>query len=444
MKIIIAGAGKVGYNLAKSLSHHHEVTVIDKNEEALERLSEELDILPILGDVENPQTYRDLNEKGIDLFISVTNIDEVNILSLLILDQYIHADKKIIRLKKTFFKHADLLKKLDIFAAVYPLLITTKKVENLIKYSKANNVKSFSYTKAKLISVKINHDENFSIFLKNFLQDYKNVIAVGVERDKKFIILNENDVIENGDLVYFFGDPKEIKTLCSKIETKTPEVITKCVVYGASSLGVEIAKALLKKDLQVKLIEKDPKLCQRASEKLEGDITVINSKYSSHSFFSDEMLSNADIFIATTENDEYNIIKCMEASEAGIKKVVSINNDLEYYDLMHRLQIAVVRGVKANAFYTILEKIESNYIITQKQFCGGKAKIFLRKIFKGSPLIGKTIKAYPVFKKALSILIRDEKIAPFYGKIECKENDVIVVFAVKEECEKIQKWINNI
>ncbi len=444
MKIIIVGAGKVGYNLAKNLSHHHEVTVIDKNEEALERLSEELDILPVLGDAENPQTYKNLNERGIDLFISVTNIDEINILSLLILDQYIHTDKKIVRLQKTFFKDADILKKFDIFSAVYPLLITTQKVEKLIEYSKANNVKSFSYTNAKLISVKINHDENFSLFLKNFLQDYDNVIAVGVERDKNFIILDENDVIENGDLVYFFGDPNQIKDLCSKIETKTPEIIKRCVVYGASLLGIEIAKALLKKELQVKLIEKDPKLCQKASEQLEGDITVINSKYSSHAFFNDEMLSNADIFIATTENDEYNIIKCMEASEAGIKKVVSINNDLEYYDLMHRLGIAVVRGVKANAFYTILETIESNYIITQKQFCGGKAKIFLRKIFKGSHLIGKKIKGFSASKDILSLIIRDEKIEPFFGKVEAKENDVIVVFCTFPKSEEIHKWINSL
>ncbi|NPA81331.1 MAG: FAD-dependent oxidoreductase [Epsilonproteobacteria bacterium] len=444
MKIIITGAGKVGYNLAKNLSQYHEVTVIDQNEEALERISEELDILPILGDAENPQTYKNLNDKGIDLFISVTNVDEANIISLLTVDQYIHVDKKIVRLKKTFFKESDLLKKLDVYEAVYPLLLTTQKVESLIEYAKANNVKSFSYTNAKLISVKIAQRGDFSIFVKNILQDHKNVIAVGVEREKRFIILNENDVIENGDLVYFFGNPQEIKKICSQIETKTPEIIKRCVIYGATDLGIEIAKALLDRNLQVKLIEKDPKLCEKASETLEGDITVINSKYSSHSFFNEEMLSNADIFIATTENDEYNIIKCMEASEAGIKKVVSINNDLEYYDLMHRIGITVVRGVKANAFYTILEKIESNYIITQKQFCGGKATIFLRKIFKGSPLIGKSIKAYPASENALSVIIRDENITPFYGNIECRENDVIVVFSNKEESDKIKKWINNL
>ncbi len=444
MKIIIAGAGKVGYNLAKNLSLYHDVTVMDKNEEALERISEELDILPVCGDIEDPKTYMDLNIKEIDLFIAVTNLDEANMLSIFIAEDHIHATKKIIRLKNTFFKKTKVLQKLDIFEAVYPLSLTTKKIEKLLKYSKANNVKSFSYTKAKLISVRIINGKDTTFFPKKFLQDYENVIAVGVERDKKFMILEENDVIKSDDLVYFFGKGDEIKRICSSLETKTPEIIKKCVIYGAADLGIEIAKALLKKDMQIKIIEKDTSLCQKASEILEGNVTIINSKYSSHQFFTEERLSDADMFISTTKNDEYNIVKCIEAQEAGIKKVVSINNDLEYYDLMHRLGIVVVRGTKANAFYAILEKIESNGIIAKKKFCGGKATIFLRKIFKKSPLIDKTVHAYPPSKKAFCIIIKNENIELFYGKTVCKEGDVIVVFSLEEESEKINKWIHNL
>lgn len=88
---------------------------------------------------------------------------------------------------------------------------------------------------------------------------------------------------------------------------------------------------------KVKIIEKDLHLCEVADEVLQGKVSVINSKYSSNDLFEDENLSNADIFIAASNNDEFNIIKCLEAKEKGINKVVAINNDLEYYQLMHSI-----------------------------------------------------------------------------------------------------------
>ncbi len=444
MKIIIAGAGKVGYNLAKVLSVHHDVTIIDKNEEALNRMSTDFDILPLQGDIENPETYLKLNDRENDLFIAVTNSDEANLLSLFISEEYLHSDKKIIRLQNNFFKKTKILQKLGDPTAVFPLEITTLKIDSLLDFPKANNVKTFSYTKAKLISVRINLSEDKSFFVKKLLEDFPNVIAVAKEREKEFSILEENDVIKNKDLIYFFGDEEEIRKICELFDKTDIEKIKRGVIYGATPLGIEIAKALLKRDIQIKLIEKDDNLCHYASEVLKGDVTVINSHYSSHKFFSEEGLKNADIFISTTENDEYNIVKCIEAQEIGIKKVISINNDLEYYNLMHRLGIVVVRGVKANAIFSILENIESNYIIAKKEFCGGKGVIFIRKIFKDSPLIGKTIKAYPPSKNSLTLLVRDGKTEYFYGKTEVKEGDVIVVFCIKEEDSKVKNWIYNL
>ncbi len=434
----------MGYNLAKVLSVHHDVTIIDKNEEALNRMSNDFDILPVQGDIENPETYLKLNDKENNLFIAVTNSDEANILSLFISQEHIRSNKTIIRLQNNFFKKTKILQKLGEPTAIFPLEITTSKIDSLLDFPKANNVKTFSYTKAKLISVRVNIEEDKSFFVKKLLEEFPNVIAVAKERDKEFSILEENDVIKNKDLIYFFGDEEEIKKICELFDKTDIEKIKRGVIYGATDLGIEIAKALLKRDIQIKLIEKDDKLCHYASEVLEGDVTVINSHYSSHKFFNEEGLKNAELFISTTENDEYNIVKCIEAQEIGIKKVISINNDLEYYNLMHRLGIVVVRGVKANAIFSILENIESNYIIGKKEFCGGKGVIFIRKIFKESPLIGKTIKAYPASKNSLTLLIRDEKTEYFYGKTEIKEGDVIVVFCVKEEDSKVKNWIYNL
>jgi len=99
MDIIIAGAGRVGFNLSRTLSIGHNVTVIDQNSEALRRLQESLDILPINGDIEDPLTYKKLIDKRADLFIAVTDVDEANLISTLIVDDTIDVKRKLIRLK---------------------------------------------------------------------------------------------------------------------------------------------------------------------------------------------------------------------------------------------------------------------------------------------------------------------------------------------------------
>jgi trk system potassium uptake protein TrkA len=114
MNIIIAGAGKVGFNLARTLSHAHNVTVIDRNAEALQRLQESLDILPVHGNIEDPQTYRKLIDHEADLFIAVTNLDEANLISTLIVDDQIQVERKIIRLRNQFFSRSSVLEKLGV------------------------------------------------------------------------------------------------------------------------------------------------------------------------------------------------------------------------------------------------------------------------------------------------------------------------------------------
>jgi len=120
MEIIIAGAGKVGYHLAKTLSIYHNITIIDKNSEAISKIQDDLDVLAIHGNIENPQVYFNCSKK-IDYFIAVTNMDETNIISALIIDDIIEVEKKIIRLKNSFFLKSSIFEKLNIYKSVFAI-----------------------------------------------------------------------------------------------------------------------------------------------------------------------------------------------------------------------------------------------------------------------------------------------------------------------------------
>jgi len=435
MNIIIAGAGKVGFNLAKTLCIGHNVTIIDKNSEALHRIQESLDIMPLRGDVEDSKTYAGFTDKKIDLFIAVTNIDNVNLISVLMADAVLNIDRKFVRLQKHFFHDSSIQEQLHIDKLIFPIQLASQAISSLLKYPKANNVKFFKYTDARLISVRVS-----SRFVPKILncEDFQ---IVGIERKKEFFIPTESDVeIFPNDLVYFFGTEDAIRARCRELEADTNSEIQRCVVFGGAELGVSIAKELVSIGRSVKLVEEDLDLCEKADEALEGRVDIINSKYRSHDIFEEEELESADIFIAATNNDEFNIIKSLEAKESGIKKVVAINNEMEYYNLMHSLGIIVVRGPKISAYNTIMEEISSTGVVIQKSYCGAKAVVFMRKIFRSSGLVNKKIKPLSL-SKSLLFYMRDETIYPLKEKIVLQESDLVIGFATTKESPKVKQWI---
>ena len=434
MDIIIAGAGRVGFNLAKTLSIGHNVTIIDRNAEALHRLQESLDILPIHGDIEDPQTYRKLIEKKADLFIAVTDTDEANLISTLIVDDTIDLKRKVIRLRNAFFDKSSIREKLGISKTVFPLDLTSETVAMLLKYPKANNVKFFRHTAFKLISVwAASLDEPVRLKKERF-------DIVGIERGKRFFIPDEDAPVEPHDLVYLFGDEEKIRELCREFDTETPRSIERCVVFGAGDLGIAIARKLIENGIEVKLIEKKVQLCEKADEKIEGEAMTLSCKYGTSELFEEEGLAYADLMIAATDNDEYNIIKCLEAQEHGIHKVVAVNNEREYYNLMHSLGIVVVRGPKMSAYNAILESIYSSSVIMERKFCGGKATIFLRKIFRNSHLIGKKVKPSKLKDGARLYLVRREELIRFDRPLVMEEEDLIVGFTTEENAPKLKVW----
>jgi len=434
MNIIIAGAGKVGFNLAKSLSFAHNVTIIDKNSDALHRIEESLDVLAIEGDVEDFNTYLNLVSKEIDLFIAVTNIDSVNLVSTLMAESVLQIQRKFIRFQNHFFADSSIKERLQIDEMIFPTKLASQAIVSLLEYPKANNVKFFKYTDYKLISVRV----STSIDLTSMVSEHLRV--VGIERDKNFFIPQERVKIQQNDLVYFFGLDGDIRDACHLLEESEERVMHRCVVSGGGELGVAIARALLDVGAQVKVIESNPNLCELADMELEGRASIINLKYGTATLYEDEGLTEADLFIAATNNDEYNIIKSLEAREHGIEKVLAINNELEYYNLMHALGIIVVRGPKISAYNTMMEHISSTGVVIQKFFCGAKAAVYLRKLFPTSDLIGRKLKPLKV-EGILLFYIRDGVLLPFVEKLLLQEDDLIVLFCQEDTALRIRQWI---
>jgi trk system potassium uptake protein TrkA len=438
MTIIVAGAGKVGFNLARTLSLAHHVTVIDRNAEALRRMQESLDILPVHGDIEDPLTYDRLIDHEADLFIAVTDLDEANIVSTLIVDDRIRVRRKIIRLRNQFFARSSIREKLNVDEVIFPLELSSGTIASLLEFPRANNVKRFPYTDLKLISVRI------ASGIDSGRIEADGVTVAGIERAKRFFIPSGPVTLEKGDLVYLFGDPERIRSHCARLEGETPWRIQRCVVFGASDLGISIARTLLAQGKEVKILDKDPEACRTADEALGGEAMALSCRYGTREIFEEEGLSHADLMIAATGNDEYNIIKCLEARELGVRKVLAINNEMEYYKLMHSLGIVVVRGPKMAAYHRIVETIHSSRMLIERKFCGGEGTLFLRRVIRGGELCGKTLKPFR-FDGARLLLVREEQVLSDREEIgTLREGDLILAFSENGTVERIERWFDGL
>jgi trk system potassium uptake protein TrkA len=386
MKIIIAGAGKVGFELARSLSSDHDVTVIDKNAEALDRLSELIDIYPVTGDIENPAVYRTLLDDKADIFIAVTDSDEANILSTLLANDSVEIGRKIIRLRNAYFKQSRFLAEIGNLERISPLQLSAETVRLLLDYPGANNVKQFSQTDTKLISVQVDNPNYEEKQVHQFENDRLKI--VGVERDRLFSIPTADAVVRHGDLLYFLGDGAVLEQVYGQLDLHMPQQIKSAVVFGADMLGVEVARILIEKGVRVKVIEKSIDLCRIASDQLQDKALVVNSHYDEAILYAEEDLGRADMVITTDRKDEINIVRALQAKEHAIPKVVAINNERKYYPLMHQLGMVVARGPRTSAYYAILESIARDAVGESRHFCGGAGVVLARYIAPDSPLIG--------------------------------------------------------
>jgi len=436
MNILIVGAGTVGFLLAKNLSYKDNVIVVDSNEVKLEHLQDNIDILAVYGNAENPKTFQQITTKNIDLFIAVTDKDETNLITNLIVDDVLNVKKKFIRLKNNFFENSTIKDRLNITELIFPDKITAQKAATIIDHPKANSIKSFENTEMVLASVIATNKSYIDID-----NGYTQCKIIGIERDKEFILQKDINIIEIGDVVYIFGDMEEIEVIFSILHSSNGHKIDRCIIFGANQLGVLIAKIFHEKGIDVKLIDRKANLCQKAEDDLFGEVTVIHSEYGVSELLEKQELDYADLVLCATENDEYNIIASIMAKDLGVKKVLSVNNEMEYYNIMHSLGITIVRGTKINAYYTIMERMYSNDVITEKKFSGGKAVIFIHKIHEKSTFYNRYIKKNKLLKNSMVLILRDENIFILNEDFMLKVDDVIITFAIKSAINGVKDWL---
>jgi trk system potassium uptake protein TrkA len=447
MKIIIAGAGDVGAHLAKMLSNEkHSIVLIDTNEERLKEVNINLDLTTYHGSATSINKLMGVGISRADLFISVTNSEEINITSA-ILGKKLGARKCLARIDNLEYLEEDnkeYFNQLGIDYMFYPELLAANEIVNLVQQTGTTDIMNFGGGKLFLYVMHLDTD---APALGNTLNEFHNLSrepeykVVAINRNGETFLPKTEDKLLDNDLVYIITTEKGINLLMKYFGKKAVN-IKNVMILGGSRIGRNAARQLALGH-SVKLIEQDRTKSYTLSNELYG-VLVINGDGRNIDMMHEEGLANMDAFIAVTGNSETNMITCLLAKRMGVKKAIAEVENTDYIRLAENMGIDTIINKKiitaSKIFgFTMADEVSSVKCLTDSDaevmefVAKPESKITNRKLKEvGFPLdavIGGIVRG-----KNTIVPDDDTEVRPF---------DRVVVFAMPSAINKVGRFFNS-
>lgn len=336
MKIVIIGAGKVGELLCHDLANEgNDITLIETNAKILDKIISNNDIMGFVG---NGTSYDVQMEAGVskaDIFIAVTEKDEINIISSVIAKK-LGAKFTIARVRSTeYSSQIDFMSEsLGIDLVINPELEAADYIKQNINFPEAINVESFLNGKLKMVEFLLDENSSLdSISILDFKQKlFPNLLVCIIKREDEIIIPSGNSILKSGDRIYITGMEQEIIKF-QNILGKHTEKISSAFIVGAGIITHYLAKELLKDKIRVKILEQDEEKAIKLSEDLPDAVVVLGDG-SNEDVLKEENFRKYDACISITGMDETNIFISIYAKQIGIKKIITKLNKLSFIDIL--------------------------------------------------------------------------------------------------------------
>lgn len=431
MKIIVVGAGKVGYTIAESLSaEEHDVTVIDTNVETLKKAENNLDVLCIKGNGVSTSILLEAGVNTADLLIAVTSSDEVNMVCCLTAKK-LGVNYTAARIRDPQYARELLLLKeeIDIDLVINPELAAADEIARSLNFSPAMNVGSFAKGRVKLAEIKITPDMTIvgERLKDTFLKTQTSMLVGAVMRQNSVQIPNGDFVFKDGDIAYVIGRPSGIYNFC-KLSGIYPERYKNIMILGGGRISYYLTNLLTEMGMKVKIVEIDRERCMELTELLPKAL-VINADGTEEEVLLSEHIDSMDGFIAVTGVDEENLLSSLLAKQNGVKKVIAKISRINYINLVKSLGIDNVISPKLITANQIIKFVRGDKIESLYRIVEGQAEIVEFIANESSPRINKPIKTLNLPKETIiaTIVRKNEVVIPRGDDIIKKGDRVIVI-----------------
>ncbi|MDL1963719.1 MAG: Trk system potassium transporter TrkA [Deltaproteobacteria bacterium] len=445
MKVVIVGAGEVGFHIASRLSHEDkDVVVIDKDSDALRRISDNIDVQVILGSGSSPALLENAGIKEADILLAVTNSDETNLVACLVANIISPYTKKLVRIRNADFDnyHAifrDYAPHID--TLINPEIEVVKTIDRLMNMPGAVDVGTFVNGRIKFIGINLDKEARLAGSRLDeipALLGKQGPLIAAIIRDDKLIIPRGDDKLLPGDLVYFISEEdKLLDTLA--IFDKHAEPINRVLIVGGGRIGTRLATLLDDKPIHTKIIEKNPDICDNLAEKL-NKVVVLHGDGSDQELLNEENVQETDFVITLTNDEEINILSSLLAKKMGARKTITKISKFSYFPLMSIIGIEQVVSPRLSAINTILQHIRRGKVLSSISIKGEQAEFMEAVALETSEIVGKPLKniSFPSEAIVTSIIRNDNIIIPS-GDSVVEPDDRIIIFATRQAIPKIEK-----
>jgi trk system potassium uptake protein len=445
LKIVIVGAGEVGYHIAGRLAlEKKEVVVIDKNPEALRRISENLDVQAVFGCGSSPAVLEKAGIKGADIVLAVTDSDETNLVAIFFANLLSPATTKLVRIRSDdYLAYEETLKKdpLRIDVMINPEEEAVKSVETLLRIPGAVEVGQFAGGRVKLVGVRLDGDCVVTgVKLADFRAKTDNlkILVAAIIRDEKLIIPTGKDAILQNDLVYFVSEEKDLKPAL-KIFGKRSEPFNRVLLVGGGNLGLKLAKALERHSIHTRLIEKNPERCRELAEQLDK-VIVLQGDGSDQNLLQEENVQNMDVVVTLTGDEETNILTSLLAKRMGAHKTITRIARFSYFPLVSAIGLDHIVSSRLAAINSILHRVRRGKVLSAMALKGEEAEALEAVALETSEVVGKPLRKilFPKGALILAIIRGDEVIIPTGDSVILPE-DRIIILSTQKAILKVEK-----
>ena len=450
MKVIVCGAGQVGFGIARHLAGEgHDVTVVDRSPSLMRRIADTLDVRPVLGHGAHPEVLAEAGAGDADILIAVTASDEVNMVASQIARTLFETPKIIARVRDRHYLASRWQERLFCDAAIpidviiSPETAVGDMVMRRLAVPGAFDNAAFSDARVQMVGISIGEDcpvtDTPLNQLTGLFPDLR-AIVVGLRRDGKTYVPDFSDTIQPGDEAYLITAATDTERTL-KIFGHEEHQARRIVIIGGGSIGTQVARAL---DLQtenysVTVIEADEDRARDLAETLNRGV-VLSGNALSPELLVEAEIADADLVLTLTNDDEVNILATMLALQEGCERGMCIINESTFQPLATRVGMEVVIDPRAITISSILGHVRQGRVLRVHAVAGGAAEVIEAEIGEASELGGQTLRDLdlPDGIRIGAVVRGDAPITP-RGSTELKTGDKVTLFAMSDVIETVEK-----
>jgi trk system potassium uptake protein TrkA len=449
MNIIICGAGRVGFTIAKLLSEqNHSITIIDQSSEDIQKINDSLDVKAIVGKATYPSILEKANASEADMIIAVTRNDEINMLICQIAFSVFKVSKKIARIRSQDYLNPKFSKvynkeNLPIDVIISPEIEIAKSLQRKLEAPGALDNFPFANNKIRLLEILINKNcPLVNIKLNELTKKFPKLDAniMGVIRNDKFIILKKNDVILENDKAYLIINSSHMSETLHAFG-HNEKISNKILIIGGGNIGYNLAKNLEDsfESARVKIIEKDKERAEFIANELNNTI-IINGDGLDEDVLLEANLDEIETVLALTNDDEDNLMVSVlvekfskNKDSSNNKRTMALINKPNYSILQSSLKIDDLIDPRMNTVSSILKHVHKGSIETAYSILNGEYEVIEAEIIETSELINKELKSSNLPDEIrIGAILRGKDVIIPRSNFVFNENDIIVFLAKKD------------